>query len=399
VWIDVPAARERVRSPAAVALLVDTSGSMDGAKIAHARAAAQAFVDGLQDGDIVSLAVFSDAAEERVAPTVLGPASRSSVARAIAELAPTGSTNLFDGIRLAERHAAAAPATHPVRRVVLVSDGQANVGPSSPEVLGAIAQRGAGHGVQVTSLGVGADYDERTLNALAVASSGRLYHLSEPREMASILEREVALLRSTAATDAFVEVVPAPGVELLGADGARADRAGNALRVPLGTMFGGQHREMLVRVRVAAPAEGSHPLASVRLHFRDPANGNLERVQEVVARYEVTNDPAQVAAHENETTQTIAAVIDASKVTIDAAQQVNGGDFAGAEAKLAEAEARLQRQAARARSAKEKGWAAAAASTLASARQTAKAAASAPPAARRLDALKMNSDAMHQLGH
>ncbi|WP_437937027.1 vWA domain-containing protein [Sorangium sp. So ce341] len=390
VWVDVPAARRGARAPAAVALLVDASGSMQGPKMDHARAAAQAFVDGLPDGDLVSLVSFADAAVERVAPAVLGPETRPAVARAIAALGPEGSTNLFEGLRLAERHAAAAPSTHAVRRVVLISDGQANIGPSSPELLGALAQRGAAHGVQITSIGVGADYDERTLNALALGSSGRLYHLTEARQMSSVLERELALLQTTAATGAFVEIVPAPGVEVIGVPNERADRSGDAVRVLLGTMFGGQHREMLVRVRVTAPAAGSHPLASVRLHFRDPENGNVPRVQEVVARYEVTSDPAQVAAHENERTQTLAAVIETGMTQLAAAQDVGSGDFGAAEAKLAAAEERLRQQAARAQSAKEKARIAGAASAVASARKTARAAAAAPPAARRMDALQMN---------
>ena len=112
-------------------------------------------------------------------------------------------------------------------------------------------------------------FRDGTLNALAVKSSGRLYHLTEPREMASILKGEVDLLNATLASDSFVEVVPAPGVQLLGADGIRADwHEGSTLRIPLGALHSGQHREALVRVRISNPAafEGqTHPLASVRL--------------------------------------------------------------------------------------------------------------------------------------
>lgn len=399
VWVDVPGGQRKVRAPAAVALVVDTSGSMAGAKIEHAHQAARAFVNHLSDGDIVSVASFADEAVERLPPTVLGAGTRPDVLRAIDALTPTGGTNMFDGLRMGEGRVLTAPSTHAVRRVVLISDGQANVGPSSPDVLGALAQRGADRGVQVTSLGVGADYDENTLNALAVASSGRLYHITEAREMASIMERELELLQGTAATDAFVEIVPAPGVQLLGADGARVNWQNGSLQVPLGTMFGGQHREMLVRVRLTAPDEGSHPLASVRLHFRDPSDGNLERVQEIVARYTVTADPTAVAAHRNEKTQTIAAVLEAGKATVDAAQQLNAGDFAAAEQKLAAAEARLRDTASKAQTVKEKQRAMDAAGTIAQARQTARAAAAAPAPARRMDALEMNNAGMKAMGY
>ncbi|HEU4535253.1 MAG TPA: VWA domain-containing protein, partial [Polyangiaceae bacterium] len=299
VWIDVPAALATTqRPPAAVALVIDTSGSMSGLRLVNARNAARAFVESLADGDVVSLTSFDDAAVERLPPTALGPHSRAAVARAIDALRAAGGTNLFEGLRAGEARAVHAPPTHPVRRVVLLSDGRANVGPTSPVMLGELARRGAERGVQVTSMGVGEGYDETTLNALAVASSGRLYHVDDG-ETAAILERETALLRATAATDAFVEIVPAPGVELQGVDGARADRVGEGLRVPLGTMFAGQHREMLVRARVrgdAPPGGAPAALASVRFHFRDSADGGLERVHEVVTRYRVSDDPTVVGA-------------------------------------------------------------------------------------------------------
>src|SRR5262249_12088553 len=249
---------------------------------------ARELIDKLSDGDIVSIITFSDEVHERVPPTVLDRGSRAALLRVVASLEPSGGTNMFDGLRLGEHRALQSPATHPVRRVVLISDAMANVGPSSPDVLGAVAAKGADGGVQVSAIGVGLDYDERTLDALAVRSSGRLYHLNEPREMTAILDREIGLLQATAATGALVQVAPAPGVTILGADGVRIDRQPNgSVQLPLGTMFGGQHREMALRVRVEAAGEGGRALASVRLRFRDPGDGGLERVQEVVARYQV----------------------------------------------------------------------------------------------------------------
>ncbi|EYF03628.1 vWA domain-containing protein [Chondromyces apiculatus] len=400
VWIDVPAARRRARVPSAVSLVVDVSGSMGGDKILHARTAARAFVDGLSDGDLISVVTFSDTAREIVPPVVLDSRTRASVRAAVDQLEPVGGTNMFDGLRLGEGRAVTAPSTHAVRRVVLISDGQANVGPSSPEVLGEIAQRGAERGVQVTSLGVGVDYDESTLNELAMRSSGRLYHLTQPRDMPSILQKELALLQETAATDAFVEIVPAPGVTLIGVNGARAERSSDgALRVALGSMFSGQHRELLVRVNLDAPANGAHPLASVRLHFRDAADGNLERVQEVVARYQVTPDTAVVSAHQNARTQTIAAMMDAGQATVEAAQQVNAGDFEAADQKLAVAEKKLQETASRARSKDEQQRALAAAAVMSKQRSTTRAAAAAPAPARRARALEMNGAGMQQMGY
>lgn len=407
VWIDVPVAAHKRHAPASVALVIDTSGSMSGSKMENARAAARSFVEKLSDGDIVSIHTFSDEAIERVPSTVLRADSRAAILRAIHSLEPSGSTNLFDGLRLGENRTLAAPASHPVRRVVLISDGIANIGPSSPEILGELAARGAQGGVQVTALGVGLDYDERTLNALAVRSSGRLYHLSEPRELSAMLERELSLLQSTAAANAFVEIVPAPGVRLLNANGLPFEWAqGSSIRIPLGSMFGGQHREMLVRAQVTATAtaagDGSRPLASVRLHFQDPSDGNVERVQEVVARYQVTTDRLAVEQHQNEKTRAIVATQEAAQVTIAAAQKLNDGHFALADKDLASAEAKLRASAAQTGSADDKKRMMATASQISTVRAAAKAAAAAPPAAaapaQRARALEANKAGMSAAG-
>jgi Ca-activated chloride channel homolog len=411
VWVDVPSAARHAHTPADVALVVDTSGSMAGAKMDNARTAARSFVDKLSDGDIVSIHTFDDEARERLAPTTLGPSTRAAVAQVIAALTPAGGTNLFDGLRLGEARAHLAPPSHPVRRVVVISDGMANVGPSSPEILGDLAARGAEGGVQVTALGVGLEYDERTLDALAVRSSGRLYHLGEPRELSAMLERELGLLQATAATGAVVEVVPAAGVTLVGADGVRTEREpGGAIRIPLGAMFGGQHREMLVRARVTTmdadsmdARSGERPLASVRLHFQDPADGNLERVQEVVARYRVTTDEGAVAQHRSVKTDAIVATQEAAQVTLAAATKLNDGQFAKADLDLAAAEAKLRARAAVASSEKDKTRMMASAAQISLVRASAKAAAASPasaaPTRARAMSLEANQASMSAAGY
>ena len=402
VWVDAPRVKPRVRAPVDLAIVIDTSGSMRGEKIENARSAARALVSALVDGDIVSLDTFSERAQVLVAPTVIDMRSRARILSTIDELTPAGATNMFHGLSLAEGHLASAPADHPVRRVVMISDGIANVGPSTPEDLGALAERGLRFRAQVTSLGVGNDYDEHTLNALAVRTSGRMFHLSDPREMASILKREGDLLGATVASDAYVEVVPATGVQIVAADpNVHFEWAGNgAVRIPLGALFAGQHREALLRVRVGALAAGSaqSAIASVRLHFHDPSDGDLDRVQEVVARVQPTDDASAVTAHANPKTAAIVAVLDAAKLEMQAAQHVNQGQFADADARLAAAEDQLRKGAALARDEGEKKRLDKAAASVAQQRAATHAAAAAPPAAQRDQALRLNSGGMKDAG-
>ena len=402
VWVDVPESRPEARPPMDLALVIDTSGSMAGAKIDNARRAAAALVRSMRDGDIVSLDTFADHAREVVAPTRIDAETRAEILRRIASLGVGGSTNMFDGLAMAERQMAAAPVTHGLRRIVVISDGIANVGPSSPETLGAVAERGLRFRAQVTSIGVGIDYDERTLNALAVRSSGRLHHIGEPRELAGVLKSELDLLDATVASEAFVEIVPAPGVQLLGADGVRADwHEAGALRIPLGALHAGQHREALVRVRLVDPGAfeaQTRPLASVRLRFRDAQDGDLERIQEVVARARLSDDEDAVARSASSRAKAIAAIQDAARVQMQAAQRINDGRFVDADKELELAERRLAEQAKVVTAAPEKKRLEAAASQVARARAATRAMPAKPKAVQRDEALQLNAGAMKQMG-
>jgi Ca-activated chloride channel family protein len=402
VWVDIPeGTRAKVRAPVDLALVVDTSGSMEGAKIQAARASAKTIVQRLADGDVISVDTFSDHARTLVPPVLITPETRARVLSAISELGTGGSTNIEEGLALAEMHVAQAPHDHPVRRIVMISDGQANVGLSSPQALGELAQRSLALGAQVTSLGVGLDYDERTLDAIAERTSGRLFHVGDPREMTATLEHEIDLLAATVADQASIEVVPAPGVVLVGVEGARVESLPNgAVRIPLGTLYAGQHREALVRMRLTESASGAQrALASVRLQFHDPAENEVERVQEVLARATTSDDPVAVAAHANAKTHAMMAIVEAAKTEIQAAQDVGSGNFMQAESQLAAAQKGLLDEAARTKDDEARKKLTAVAATVATQRAHAAAAPKAPAAQMRMDVLEMNAAGMSHAGY
>lgn len=407
VWVDIPKDDKVGKAPAAVSLVIDTSGSMAGEKMRHAKEAAQKLVTELRDGDLVSLTTFNDRAEERVAPVRLDARSRAQIASVIAELRADGGTNLFEGVRQAGMSVMGAPTSHPIRRVVLISDGLATVGLTSRDQLATLGEKAGDRGVQVTAIGVGLEYDELTLNQLAIRSSGRLYHLTDTRALPEILGTEIGLLKSTRATNTRVSVVPAPGVQIVSVEGARGTfqscgMGACPVDVPLGSMFAGQHKEFIVRVRLSTPEAGSHPVASVRLLFHDPAENNLERVQEAVARFDVVNDPTLAAQRLNQRAQSVLAMIEAGRATEIAAQSINADNFDEAERALAATEQKLRNQAAAATSAADKARLESSASRVGRARAGAAKAAATPAPARpmekRKQALEANDAAMDLQG-
>ncbi|MBX3128065.1 MAG: VWA domain-containing protein [Polyangiaceae bacterium] len=406
VWIDVPKGGAAVRLPTAVTLSVDTSGSMAGPKMDHAKRAASSLVAGLHAGDMVSLHAFDDVATVRLAPTVLDALSRDRIQGVISGLSARGATNIADALHLGQSAVAQSLATHPVRRLVVISDGQATVGTSDPSSLGRIAALGAHRGVQITALGVGMDYDERTLNELAVKTSGRMFHIGNPRDLPAILERELALLQDTRATDAVVELIPAQGARIVSVRGAEipAGRGAEAgtVRVPLGALFGGQTRELVVRMRLGGVEHSERALLSARLLFRDPKDDGLSRMQEAVVRSTVTRDEALLTSSVNARASAIVSTFAAADLTQIASAHAARGDFDAADRELAKAEGELRRRAEHAKDASERQLIASRAAKLGSARASVQAAAQAPPSAkpaqRRQNQLDLNEAAMKMQG-
>ncbi|MFO0692939.1 MAG: VWA domain-containing protein [Polyangiales bacterium] len=347
VWVHAPdAPRRGDRPPMALSLVIDTSGSMSGEKIANARMAAQSVLETLQEGDIVSIYGFSDAVTEYASPTVIGRGSRQSLMAAVQGLEATGSTNLYDGLRAGIARVGQAPASHTARRVIVLSDGQANVGPSDPGSLGNVAAQGSEYGLQVTAIGVGLDYDERTLGAIAVRSSGRLYHLAQPSQMASILREEIGLLASTVASDVIIEITPSPGVVIIEGLTMGAEVQNGLLRLPVGSLYSGQERELLFKARVDTHQLGNRPLATARLVYRDATGAHASRSATAPIAYTVTNDRRAASTSRQPRVAAMVATYDASQAQMRAADALNRGDTQAATVQLARAEDELRTAAA-----------------------------------------------------
>lgn len=344
LWIDAPPVEpDGRRLPLDVALVVDTSGSMSGAKIESARMAAASFIDNLAQGDIVSLYAFSGDVRELSPPVVVDDQTRAALIDRVRRLYASGGTNLWGGLRAGQSATASAPASHPVRRVVVISDGRANVGPSSASEFGDLAAASTENGTQITAIGVGLDYDESTLGALAVRSAGRLYHLEQPEQMAAILQDELQMLSRTVATNAVIEFVPAEGVVVEGTDQLRLDRSGDRVRIPVGSLYSAQHREVLLRARVSNAAEGRRSLGRAQLVYQSPGRADAPvRSREVALQVEYVSDEARSAASAHERVQAMVTRFEAAQSQMRAAQMINEGQAERAEAELRRAEERLR---------------------------------------------------------
>src|SRR6185436_579493 len=118
------------RTPVNVAIVLDKSGSMAGEKLRKAKEAAIVSIDRLGPNDIVSVIAYDQTVEVLVPATKVS--DRLALHRAIERLSADGNTALFAGVSKGAAEVRKFLDPHRVNRIILLSDGQANIGPSSP---------------------------------------------------------------------------------------------------------------------------------------------------------------------------------------------------------------------------------------------------------------------------
>lgn len=262
----------RGRTPVNVAFVIDRSGSMTGEKIRDARRAALAALDHLGADDIVSVVIYDHLVDVLVPATKL--TDRGAVERAIRGIETRGDTALFAGVArgAAEVRKFAAPGF--VNRVVLLSDGLANVGPSSPGALGELGTSLGREGLSVTTIGLGHGYNEDLMTVLARRSDGTHYFAERSTDLATVFRYELGDLTSVVAQDVRVRVECADGVRPLRALGLDAWIADRVVTASMNQLYAGQERFVMIEVQVPAHGrEGSYDVARAEVTYREPLEG------------------------------------------------------------------------------------------------------------------------------
>ena len=256
------------RTPLNLAVVLDKSGSMTGAKIEKTKQAAMQLVDRLQPDDIFSLVIFSDVA--RVVVPAQRVENRAALKGKIEAIEAGGSTALYAGVNMGAGQIREYFSSKRINRVILLSDGLANVGPSSTRELRRLGSDLAERGVSVTTIGVGDDYNEDLMAGLAEASDANYYYVKDTEKLPEIFAKELGELLTVAVRDVRIEIVCPDGVKPLGFIG-RAEKFDNQrATVNLSQFTAGQNRYLFLRCLV----NGDQPeVARVNVNYTDELGG------------------------------------------------------------------------------------------------------------------------------
>lgn len=197
------------KTPVNLSLVIDKSGSMQGEKIAKVKEAACMIAGMLKPYDIFSLVAFNDKAEV-IVPAAKG-ADLDGFENLITKIMATGNTNLDEGYRVGLELACECNGIG-TSRVVILSDGQANVGQTSPVELAKLARGFREKEISTTTFGVGYDFDENLLALIAEEGGGSANFIEHPYQAAEVFREELDDLRSIVCTGTTVRFNPAQSV-------------------------------------------------------------------------------------------------------------------------------------------------------------------------------------------
>jgi Ca-activated chloride channel family protein len=275
------------RAPIALAIVLDKSGSMlEGAKMENARKGALRALEFLGQGDAAAVVVYDDEARTLVPP---GPALRGDFARAVSNLRPGGSTALYDGVGLGAKSIAPYVNEGYVPRILLLSDGLANVGPSSPRELAALGKKLAAREMTITTIGVGLDYNEDLMTALAAESGGNSYFARNASSLSEIFARDMEDASSLSARHVTVTLVCRDGSVPLKSLGRTGSMGGKAITTDIGNVYGDEKYALF---EVEIPSQGNglpFEAASVSVEYEDTLTGKKHKIESPLS-LRVTND-------------------------------------------------------------------------------------------------------------
>lgn len=235
------------RPPRRLALVLDRSGSMAGPKLDVAKRCAAWLVGKLGPRDELAFVHYDD---EVFLSTPLGPVHAPSLERALALTLPGRQTNLSGGWLCGRQELAAAPADGP-RKVLLLTDGLANVGIVEREPLVALAGAAYQNGIGTSTIGFGTDFDEDLLTAMAEAGGGNAHWAATPDAAPGIFASELEGLARVVAQNVTVEIRPVSDVEVIRVfEGYLTVPSERGVRVDIGDAYGGDRRRLVFGLHI-----------------------------------------------------------------------------------------------------------------------------------------------------
>jgi Ca-activated chloride channel homolog len=274
-------ARTKLRTPVNVAFVIDRSGSMQGARIAQAVEAAVMAVNRLDENDVASVVIFDSVAEILVSARKVS--DRNYFADQIRQIGVRGSTAIFDGVSTGAQQVRMFKDARRLNRVVLLSDGQANVGPRRVEEFEKLGRDLLGEGISVSTIGLGPGYNEDLMLQLARASDGNHAFANGASDLIQIFNREFDDTLGSCAQTVSIDVELGPGVRAVRALSRDGSVAAQHAQFRLNQVYQATEHYVLLELELDGNAAAEdEDLGRVHVAYTVPETGARETMTAAV---------------------------------------------------------------------------------------------------------------------
>ncbi|WP_392535599.1 vWA domain-containing protein [Nostoc sp. C117] len=247
-----------------LSLVIDRSGSMAGGPLHHALKAAESVVDQLEPQDILSVVVYDDAVDTVIPPQSVS--NKAALKNSIQKVRAGGITNLSGGWLQGCEHVKTQLDPQKINRVLLLTDGHANMGIQDPKILTTTSAKKAEEGVTTTTLGFAQGFNEDLLIGMARAANGNFYFIQSIDEATEVFSIELDSLRAVVGQNLKVTLELADGVSLVDTLSlAKVSHEGGKTAIALGELYEGEDKLLGLSLEISSAQVGELPL--MKLHY------------------------------------------------------------------------------------------------------------------------------------
>ncbi len=320
------------RLPLHIALVIDKSGSMRGGKLEAAKEAANYLVQRLTGEDRLAIIAFDDEVELILPLDTISP---DKARRAIAEIHSGGSTNLSGGWLKGLEELGRGAGIDATRRVLLLTDGQANVGIKDDDGLVRLAD-GSKAQTATTTFGFGDGFNEDLLKQIAETSGGSTYFIETPEDAPGAFDHEFEGLATIVAQNLSVEIVMLDDAKFMGVlNNYKMASVPNGIQTQVGDIYGGERRQILFKFFVPEVAQlGVKRVADITIRYTSVGSEIAQHQISVPVTVNLVSADEAAAAEVDHEVVELVTILEASQARIAARDLADRGDFGAAWAML-----------------------------------------------------------------
>jgi len=249
-------------------IVLDRSGSMNGRKISDARQAVLNLLSSLSAQDRFALITYSDGVQVVSGLQRVTADHRQRLEALISGVTASGATNLGAGLMTGIDVVLSATETGNAAKLILISDGLANKGITDSTRLSTMASVAVEKEFSVSTVGVGNDFNEQLMTAIADSGAGNYYYLENPMAFAEVFQKEFGYAKTTVATNVSISLQLGNGLSLVDAAGYPTSIQKNHAVFYPGDLRSGQTRKLFLTLQVPTDTIKNFDIGRIKVQYR-----------------------------------------------------------------------------------------------------------------------------------